>query len=77
MENDFNVHKNIGQKKLLDFNDNMIYSNYKTDVIFRNGYGKNSPQIKCKCKIRVGQGREEWGAEKRKRILYFRNIRGD
>ena len=40
------------------------------EVIFRNGYRSNSPKIKCKCKLKVGQGKEEWGAEKRKRILY-------
>lgn len=41
------------------------------NVIFKNGYSKNSPQIKCKCIFKGrGQGKEEWGAEKRKRILY-------
>ena len=38
----------------------------KKIVIFRNGYSHNSPSIKCKCDLRVGQGKEEWGAEKRK-----------
>ena len=37
-----------------------------TDVIFRNGYSKNSPQIKCKVKIFTGIGKEEWGAEPNK-----------
>lgn len=32
-------------------------------IIFRNGYSHNSPQIKCRCTLRVGQGKEEWGAE--------------
>lgn len=40
-----------------------------TYVIFRNGYSKNSPQIKCKVKILVGYGKEEWGAEPNK--LYY------
>ena len=36
------------------------------EVIFRNGYSKSSPELKCKCKIRIGQGKEEWGAESNK-----------
>lgn len=35
-------------------------------VVFRNGYGNNAPQMTCVCKLRVGQGKEEWGAEKGK-----------
>lgn len=37
-------------------------------VIFRNGYGKDSPKIfcLCKCEIRIGQGKPEWGAEPNK-----------
>lgn len=42
---------------------------YKT-VILRNGYSKNSPQIECRVEIKIGTGKQEWGAEKRKRILY-------
>lgn len=56
----------------------ILYNNtVMLDVIFRNGYSKNSPQIKCKCIYKGrGQGKPEWGAEKRKRVLYFRNIGG-
>ena len=35
-------------------------------VVFRNGYGNNAPRMTCVCKLRVGQGKEEWGAEKGK-----------
>lgn len=35
-------------------------------IIFRNGYKKDSPTIKCKCRLRIGQGKEEWGAEPNK-----------
>ena len=45
------------------------------EVIFRNGYSKNSPNMVCKCELRIGQGKEEWGAEKRKRVLHIRDIR--
>lgn len=31
--------------------------------MFRNGYSKNSPSIKCLVEIKKGQGKEEWGAE--------------
>ena len=32
-------------------------------VCFRNGYSSKSPQIQCKCKLRIVQGKKEWGAE--------------
>lgn len=37
------------------------------EIIFRNGYSYNSPQIKCLCKLRVGRGKVEWGAAENKR----------
>lgn len=43
-----------------------IYSPFESDfmyVIFRNGYRKDSPKIKCYCLIYKGLGTEEWGAE--------------
>lgn len=36
------------------------------EVGFRNGYNKNSPMLICKCKLRIGPGKEEWGAEPNK-----------
>lgn len=35
-------------------------------IMFRNGYSKNSPSVIAKCTLRVGMGKEEWGAEKDK-----------
>jgi len=35
-------------------------------VIFRNGYSKNSPSIKCKVDITTGKGKEAWGADPNK-----------
>lgn len=32
-------------------------------ILFRNGYSKNSPTIKCKTVITKGLGKMEWGAE--------------
>lgn len=33
------------------------------EIIFRNGYSKNSKEIKARCRLRIGKGRPEWGAE--------------
>ena len=38
-------------------------------VLFRNGYRKNSPAIKCEVIISKGLGKSEWGAELGK--LYY------
>lgn len=40
--------------------------NETLEVIFRNGYSPFSPEMWCKCKVKIGQGKEEWGAEKGK-----------
>lgn len=34
-----------------------------TTLVLRNGYSYNSPEIKCKCSISIGTGKEGWGAE--------------
>ena len=31
-------------------------------VMFRNGYKYNDPHAICLCELRVGKGKEEWGA---------------
>ena len=33
------------------------------EVLFRNGYSVTSPEIWATCKVRIGPGKEEWGAE--------------
>lgn len=33
------------------------------EIIFRNGYSKNSKSVKARCRLRIGKGRPEWGAE--------------
>ena len=35
-------------------------------LMFRNGYSKNSPTIKCNVEIKIGTGKQEWGAEPNK-----------
>ena len=46
-----------------------LYELIEDKIIFKNGYSKNSPQIKCKIKIKKDFGKEEWGAEPGK--LYY------
>lgn len=36
------------------------------EIMFRNGYSKNSPSFIAKCTLSIGAGKEEWGAEKGK-----------
>ena len=38
-------------------------------VIFRNGYGSSVPAIVAECRLRIGKGKTEWGAEPGQ--LYF------
>lgn len=40
--------------------------NAQREIMFRNGYNKNSPSFIAKCTLSVGTGKEEWGAEKGK-----------
>lgn len=43
-----------------------VFCSNTFEVIFVNGYGTFDPKIKCTCKLRIGQGKEEWGAEPNK-----------
>jgi len=31
-------------------------------VYLKNGYKKDAPILECECKLKIGLGREEWGA---------------
>lgn len=42
---------------------------FSGSVIFKNGYSKNSPSIKCRVEIVKDFGKPEWGAESGK--LYY------
>lgn len=49
-----------------------VYSEHESmfeNIILRNGYSNNSPSIKCYVEIKIGYGKEEWGAEPNK--LYY------
>lgn len=45
------------------------------EIMLKNGYSKTSQNMICKCELKIGQGKEKWGAEKRKRVLRTRDIR--
>ena len=48
------------------------------EIVFRNGYSPNSPTIIAKCRIRLGEGKKEWGAEEGKRyfVLEILEVKG-
>lgn len=33
------------------------------EIVFRNGYSKNSPSFVARCSLKIGTGNPEWGAE--------------
>lgn len=43
--------------------------NPEREIMFRNGYSKDSPSFIAKCTLSIGTGKEKWGAEKNKQ--YF------
>lgn len=43
------------------YNEKQIKKDIK--IVFRNGYSSISEEIECICNLRIGQGKEEWGAE--------------
>lgn len=48
---------------------NEIGGDREREILFRNGYSKNSSSFVAKCTLSVGTGRKEWGAEEGKK--YF------
>lgn len=42
------------------------YKDKTAEILFRNGYRADSPKLKCKCKLRIGQGKPKLGAEESK-----------
>lgn len=53
----------IKAKPIIDEKEYSIYVESPKYIIFRNGYSKNSPSIKCEVEITTGYGKLEWGAE--------------
>ena len=54
----------------------LIGGNAQRQIMFRNGYSKDSPSLIAQCTLSVGTGRQEWGAEKDKQyfVLTIREI---
>lgn len=50
-------------KSTVSYEFDIVRSGY---VIFKNGYSKNAPQIKCYVMCFKGYGQEQWGAEPNK-----------
>ena len=48
------------------------YEIAKREIMFRNGYSKDSPSFVAKCTLSVGIGKEEWGAEPNKKYYILR-----
>ena len=46
----------------------------RREIMFRNGYSKDSPSFIAKCTISIGTGKEEWGAEKDKQYFVLKII---
>lgn len=36
----------------------------RQEILFRNGYRKDSPSFVAECSLDMGEGKKEWGAEK-------------
>ena len=53
-----------------------LWSRQPRDILFKNGYRKDSPSFTAECVIREGFGKPEWGADKDKRyfILEIKRI---
>jgi hypothetical protein len=57
-------------KNLYDLTiENGTIINGQGTVIFKNGYSKNSPMIKCFIELIIDYGKDKWGAEPNK--LYY------
>ncbi len=63
----FWINEELVQGKIFGLNEIGEYR--EREILFRNGYSKNSPSFIAKCTLSVGTGKEEWGAEKDKK--YF------
>lgn len=44
----------------------LIGGDAEREIMFRNGYRSDSPSLIAGCKLRIGEGRPEWGAEEGK-----------
>lgn len=54
----------------------LIGGNAKRNIMFRNGYSKNSPSFIAECTLKIDYGNTEWGAEPNTKyyVLSIENI---
>lgn len=62
----------IKVKSVIDEKKYFMYAESPKYIIFRNGYSKNSPSIKCEVEITVGYGKSKWGAEPNKKYYVLK-----
>lgn len=72
--------KDYWTKRLLKYWHRYAMKETIFEVKFRNGYGNDKPTITCEVKLKIGQGKEEWGAEPGKEyyileILEVQNVK--
>lgn len=61
------IHNEYHSKNIKSFlQSEFAKKNTYREVMFRNGYSKNSPSFIAKCTLSIGTGKEAWGAEKNK-----------
>ena len=63
-------HWNCGRNDIFEWH----FAPEPQKILFRNGYGKDAPEMMALCTIREGTGKEEWGAEK-DRVYYILEIK--
>ena len=55
-----------------NFNEQIIKCPSSMTVAFRNGYRSDSPLIVCGCKVTIGTGNPDWGAEPGKKYYVLK-----
>lgn len=58
---------------------NYVETGNERQIMFRNGYSKNSPSFLADVSLNIGTGKTEWGAELGKKyyVLRIHNVYGE
>ena len=67
----------FGNMKMKNVEHGTWFWEVENEILFRNGYSKNSPTIKCKVKIEKGYGKPEWGADPNKEYYVLKILSVD
>ena len=49
-----------------------VYWNEPHEICFRNGYRKDSPSFVATCTLRIGKGKQVWGAKESKKYYVLK-----